>query len=238
MKITYAGHSAVFLSLDGFDLAIDPWLEGNPCCPDRLKNPEKFDVIVLTHGHGDHASDAVRVQKLTGAKVVACFELADLLIEAGIPAESVLHMGVGGTHDFGNGWSISLTHAIHSNSFETDRGKVYAGIAAGVIVKSPSHTIFHSGDTSLFSDLELIGEEHNPDIAFLSVGGNFTMNMKEGVRAARWLGVRAAVPIHFKTFPILAQSADPFLSGCTTEGIRGTEMNPGDETTAEKLLGG
>src|SRR5579862_4650578 len=125
MKAKYAGHSALFLYDSDFVSAIDPWLDGNPLCPDDLKNPSRIDLIVLTHGHSDHAGDAVRLQKLTGAKVAATFELAMIMIQEGVPGEAVIPMNKGGTAVVGR-YRVTLTHAFHSSSYDSPtRGTLY-----------------------------------------------------------------------------------------------------------------
>jgi len=229
MKAKYAGHSALFLYDADYVCAIDPWLEGNPLCPESIRSPDKLDLIVLTHGHSDHAGDAVRLQKLTGSKVAATFELAMILIQEGVPGDSVIPMNKGGSVQAGK-LRITLTHAFHSSSFDSPtRGTLYAGEPCGTVISDGETTVFHAGDTALFSDLELIGKRCRPSAAFLPMGDHFTMGAEEAAEAARLLGVRMAYPIHFKTFPILAQSADEFIAACNRLGVAAREMVVGAE---------
>lgn len=228
MKAVFAGHSAVFVHLEGFVAVIDPWLQENPSCPPNLKDPSKLDLIILTHGHSDHAGDVLRLQKQTGAKVVAVYELAQILVEEGVPSDLVIGMNKGGTVTVGP-LKVTLTHAEHSSSFDSQsRGTLYAGEACGVVVSDGEHTFVHTGDTLLFSDMHLTAEIYRPTLGFIPIGGHFTMSAKEAAMAAHFLGVKVAVPIHFQTFPVLADSAKPFISACREYGIQVTELAPGE----------
>jgi len=226
-SITYAGHSAVLINLGSTVVAIDPWLRGNPLCPPALQSPKKIDIIVLSHGHSDHASDTVRVAKETGACVAATYELAMILIGEGVPAEKVIPMNKGGSVTV-DGVTISLTNAFHSSSFDTKNGTLYAGEACGVIVKGNGATIFHAGDTSLFSDLRLIGSTFKPDVALLPIGDRFTMGPAEAAQAAAWLECKVAVPIHYKTFDLLTGTYQEFEAACKLHKIASREIAPGE----------
>lgn len=226
ISITYAGHSAVFIDMGGTHIAIDPWLVGNPLCPEHLQNPQKLDLIVVTHGHSDHASDVVRVAKHTGAKIAATYELAMILISEGIPAEQVIPMNKGGTAEM-NGVKVRLTHALHSSSYDGKLGSVYAGEACGAIVSHKSASVYHAGDTSLFSDMKLIGEQYQPTIALLPIGDRFTMGPDEAALAASWLGCKVAIPIHYKTFGLLTGTYEEFARACDARHVRHLELEPG-----------
>jgi len=227
-EILFAGHSAVILKGDEATIAIDPWLEGNPLCPDNLKNPDKLDYIVLTHGHADHASDTVRLAKATGATVLATFELAMLLADEGVSQDNLLPMNKGGTIHFKD-FSISLTQAFHSSSFDTHSGETrYAGEPCGVVVKAANTSIYHAGDTCLFSDMQLIKEEYNPKIALLPIGDCFTMGPSEAAIAAQYTGCKLAIPIHFNTFEALTGTAQEFSEACKGLGIEAKELQPGE----------
>lgn len=209
-RITYAGHSAVFLETQDLTIAIDPWLEGNPRCPENLKNPARLDLIVLTHGHSDHASDAPRLAKKYDAFVIATYELAMIMIEEGVHPDKVIAMNKGGTSSF-RSFSISLTHAFHSNSFDTAKGTRYAGEACGVIVNDSQRSIYHAGDTALFSDMKLIAENFKPEIALLPIGDRFTMGPKEAAIAAELIKPKIVIPIHYKTFDLLSGTPEQFV---------------------------
>jgi L-ascorbate metabolism protein UlaG (beta-lactamase superfamily) len=225
--ITYAGHSAVFVDYGSTVVAIDPWLRGNPLCPANLHSPRKLDLIVLSHGHSDHAGDAVRVQKETGAAIAATYELAMIMIAEGVPADKVIPMNKGGSVTV-KGIEVYLTNAYHSSSYDTASGPVYAGEACGVILSGGATRIYHAGDTSLFSDMKLIGDQFSPDVALLPIGDRFTMNPSEAAQAASWTKCKLAIPIHYKTFGLLTGRYDEFAAACDKMGIPSKELAPGE----------
>lgn len=229
-NITFAGHSAVFVTFGDTVVAIDPWLQGNPLCPPDLQNPKKVDIIVLSHGHSDHAGDAVRVATKTGALVAATYELAMILIAEGIPADKVIPMNKGGAVTL-HGVEIRLTNAFHSSSYDTKNGTVYAGEACGVLLSSKGSTVFHAGDTCLFSDLALIGDAYKPKIALLPIGDRFTMSPQEAAQAAGMLKCEVAIPMHYKTFDLLTGTYAEFAAACETAGIHSKELAPGQAIT-------
>ncbi len=225
-SITYAGHSAVFIEIDGLRVAIDPWLNGNPLCPGSLMHPQQLDLIVLTHGHSDHAGDAVRVAKESGAKLAATYELAMIMIAEGVPSEKVIPMNKGGSVSVGR-LTLRLTHAFHSSSYDTSAGTVYAGEACGALISSPKWCVYHAGDTEIFSDMKLIGELYKPNVALLPIGDCFTMGPREAALAASWLGCGVAIPIHYKTFAALTGTYEEFSQECATLGVESLEIAPG-----------
>jgi L-ascorbate metabolism protein UlaG (beta-lactamase superfamily) len=227
MNITYAGHSAVFVDLGDLHIAIDPWLHGNPLCPAALLTPEKLDLIVLSHGHSDHAGDAVRVAQISGAKLAATYELAMIMIAEGVPAEQVIPINKGGAVDVDN-VSVRLVNAFHSSSYDGKHGTVYAGEPCGVILSDGKKTLYHAGDTEIFGDMKLIGEIHRPDVALLPIGDRFTMGPKEAALAALWLGCGLAIPIHYKTFPLLTGTYTEFAVECDAHGVQHRELAPGE----------
>ena len=232
-KITYAGHSAVFLEAGGYSIAIDPWLAGNPRCPESLQNPQKLDLIVLTHGHSDHAGDVTRLMRQTNATLAATYELAMLLIDEGVPQSRVWPMNKGGSLEF-HGLKIALTHAYHSSSYDTKNGPRYAGEACGVVISNGRYSMYHAGDTALFSDMELIGEMYHPHVALLPIGDRFTMGPAQAARAARMLECKIAIPIHYKTFDMLTGTVDEFRRECGRFDVEVVELNPGSSFMFDK----
>lgn len=225
-SITYAGHSAVFVDIHGRRVAIDPWLEGNPICPATLRDPKALDVIVLTHGHSDHASDAVRVAQATGAKLAATYELAMIMIAEGVQPSHVIPMNKGGSVDV-SGVTIHLVNAFHSSSYDSKSGTLYAGEACGVVLSAEGKSIYHAGDTELFSDMGLIGKRLKPSVALLPIGDRFTMGPEDAAEAARLVGCATALPIHYKTFDLLTGTYGAFAAACKTRGVTCRELEPG-----------
>ena len=217
-SITFAGHSAVFVEIDGKQVAIDPWLDANPVCPPELKSPTAIDLMILTHGHADHAGDALRLQKEIGCDFAATYELANILVSEGADGDKGIFMNKGGTVDW-NGLGITLTNALHSSSYDKADGTVYAGEPCGVVIKTEKESFYHAGDTSLFSDMALIGEFHSPDIALLPIGDRFTMGPKEAARAAKLIGAKLLIPIHYGTFDMLTGTPEQFSEACKAEGV-------------------
>jgi L-ascorbate metabolism protein UlaG (beta-lactamase superfamily) len=228
LSITYAGHSAVILSIAGKHVAIDPWLEGSPVCPPGLKNPAHLDLIVLSHGHADHASDVVRLAQQTKAKVAATYELAMILIGEGIPGEQIVAMNKGGT-TIVDGVTVTLTNAYHSSSFDSPtKGTLYAGEACGVVVSGKGATVYHAGDTCLFSDMKLIGEAFKPDVALLPIGDLFTMGPRDAATAAQYVQAKVALPIHYKTFGLLTGTYAEFADACRKLNVESVELQIGE----------
>jgi L-ascorbate metabolism protein UlaG (beta-lactamase superfamily) len=224
--ITYAGHSAFFISGDDYTVGIDPWVS-NPLCPTELKKPERLDLIVLTHGHSDHAGDVVRLATEYKSRVVATFELAMLLIEEGVPESQVSGMNKGGSLSV-DGVSVRLTHAFHSNSFESKSGPKYAGEACGVIIEGGDKVIYHAGDTALFGDMRTIGEMYTPTIAILPIGDCFTMGPREAAYAAELVNATVTIPCHFGTFPQLTGTPDLFQLECERRKKTCRVLKPGE----------
>ena len=223
-RVNYLGHSAVFLESNAEVIAIDPWLQGNPSCP--IKQPERLDLIVLTHGHSDHAGDAVRLAKKFNATIVAIFELANLMAKEGAP--NVIGMNKGGSVAW-QGYTVTLTHALHSSSYNGH----YAGDACGVVIRDESRSFYHAGDTAVFSDMKLIGELYSPDVAFLPIGDLFTMGPKEAAKAAELIQPKLIIPIHYGTFPPLTGTAKE-LSALASVPVK--ELTIGESYKVEDLL--
>lgn len=237
-KITFAGHSAVFFEITDANgaectIAIDPWLESNPICPPALKKPKKIDLILLTHGHADHAGEAGFLAKHFGATVAATWELAMILGKEGVPEQHLIPMNKGGTIDF-RGVKVSMTHALHSSSYDTPTGAIYAGEAGGFVVDDGTTPVYHAGDTCLFSDISLIGKRYHPKIAILPIGDRFTMGPEEAAEAARLVGCKIAIPIHYKTFPMLVHDASQFKKSCAGMDIEVVVLEPGESYSVKR----
>jgi L-ascorbate metabolism protein UlaG (beta-lactamase superfamily) len=202
-RITYFGHSAFSLTTPSGQVAlIDPWIMTNPRCPESLKKLSRVDAIFLTHAHSDHIGDALVIAKQFRPKLVAIFETCLWLADKGFNKE-ILPMSKGGTQQFGD-FSVTMTHAMHSNSIEENGNRIYAGEPAGLVVRMPGGaTIYHAGDTALFGDMKLIAELYQPQVAMLPIGDLFTMGPREAAYAIRYLNVKHVIPMHYATFPVL-----------------------------------
>ncbi len=215
LQLTYLGHSGFLLSDGSVTVAIDPFLSGNPLAPMAVDDVA-CQAIVLTHGHPDHMADAEAIATANGATVFGAWEIHEYLSERGIATEPMNH---GGRVEAPWGW-VAFTQAIHSSSFE---GR-YMGAACGAVLDLGGVRVYHCGDTDLFSDMKLIAEIYRPDIAMIPIGDRFTMGPELASRAAEWIGPQVAIPVHYKTFPVLVQSAEAF----TPKNVAVREMQPGE----------
>lgn len=223
MKITYYGHSALLVESVGVSVIIDPFLSGNPnsgVAPDEIK----VDAVLLTHGHSDHLGDAVAIAKNNDCPIFAVFELAEY---CRIKGSQVKHMNIGGAHTY-KGFTIKYTPALHSSSIQEGDTWIYTGQPAGILLTMDNKTLYHAGDTALFSDLRLIGERNAIDAAALPIGDMLTMGPDDALLAARWLRANKVIPLHYNTFPAIAQDANAFCDRLHQEGIQGFPLRPGD----------
>jgi len=220
MKIIYHGHSFVQLETDKYSILIDPFLTGNPTAiakPDDIK----CDYIILTHGHGDHISDAIKIAKKNNAMIISVFEIANYMSGLNVNSHG---LATGGGYNFPFG-RVKLTIAHHSSSFPDGS---YAGNANGVLVTIDGKTIYHAGDTALFYDMKLIGEMHKIDVAFLPIGDNFTMGIDDAVKATEFINADISVPIHFNTFDIIKVNPEDFKKKVESIGKKCRIINIGE----------
>ncbi|MCI2254318.1 metal-dependent hydrolase [Domibacillus sp. PGB-M46] len=208
MKVSYHGHSVVKIRSNGKTVLIDPFITGNDLT-DLRADEQSPDFIVLTHGHGDHVGDTVDIARRSGALVIAVNELALYLQHQGIEAHP---MHIGGSREFEFG-KIKFTQAFHGSGLQQADGTfLYMGMPAGVLIMNEGKTVYHAGDTALFSDMKLIAERHPIDLAFLPIGDNFTMGPEDAAVAAEFLQAKITVPIHYDTFPPIRQNPADFVS--------------------------
>ncbi len=210
--VTFIGHATVLIETPGGKrIIIDPWITGNPAAPKSFQTGDslgKLDVILITHFHNDHFGDAIAVaQANPDAPVVAIVEITDWIETKSV--SNTVGMNKGGTVHIA-GIAITMTHADHSSSLVEDDGKViYGGEPVGYVLELEDGTvIYNSGDTALFGDMALIREFHAPDLAILPIGDHFTMDPRQAAYAARLLGVKHVLPVHYGTFPILTGTPD------------------------------
>lgn len=213
MKITWLGHAGFRIEIGDQVLLVDPWLEGNPSFPDdrRADAIAGATHILVTHGHFDHTGDLPGLAKELGVPLVGIFDLiSHWEATAGVTG---VGFNKGGTVRLGD-VAVTMVHATHSSSLGTDHGPMYAGSEAGFVLTHDGRAVYISGDTDVTMDMELVQALHKPEIGILACGGHFTMDMKRAAYAAkRFFEFKTVIPCHYKTFPLLAQSADELVAG-------------------------
>jgi L-ascorbate metabolism protein UlaG (beta-lactamase superfamily) len=210
VKVTYLGHSAFkIISPKGKVIYIDPFLSGNPKTPPEMKTVEKADLILATHGHGDHLGDTLAMAEKTKAKIVVIAELGRYLTKNG--AKNVTGMNKGGTYTY-QGISITMVQALHSSSVTEGDQVIYTGDPAGFILRIENgFTLYHAGDTAVFSDMKILGDIYRPELSLLPIGSHFTMDPREATYAAKLLGSKYIIPMHYGTFPVLTGTPEEYL---------------------------
>jgi len=217
--LTWLGHASFRLDTSGGKrIYIDPFLNGNPKCPENELEPERADIIALTHGHSDHVGDTVAIAQKHGSTVVALVELAGWLGKNGVDEGKLRNPNKGGTEDV-DGVKISLVNAFHSGSAPDGS---YAGEPSGLVVETEDgKSIYFAGDTCVFGDMQLIGRIYHPDVAVIPIGDHFTMGPREASVAMELLGVKRVVPCHWGTFGLLTGTPDQLdvPAGVTVESL-------------------
>lgn len=226
-KLTWLGHATFLLETGGRRILIDPWVANNPACPKDDNDVGDLDAILITHAHFDHAGDAVDIARATGATVVSIIEASKWLASNGI--ENLVEMNIGGTVEVA-GVKAHMTHAVHSAGIPEGDGVIYGGEAAGFVVElDGGYGIYHAGDTGVFSDMALIGRLLSPDLALLPIGDHYTMGPRSAAEAVRLLGVKAVVPMHYATFPVLTGTPEAFRRETRDiDGLEIVELSPGE----------
>jgi L-ascorbate metabolism protein UlaG (beta-lactamase superfamily) len=229
LAITWYGHSTFVITTPGGKrIVTDPWLEHNPMCPPGMKKITAADVVLVSHGHSDHTGDIVPVSRATNAPVIAVFELALWLERKGL--QNIQGMGIGGTISVA-GLDITMVPAVHTSSVVENDTNVYLGQPAGFVVRmEDGQALYFAGDTAVFGDMRLIAEMHAPTIAFLPIGDHFTMGPEGAAIAARMLGARQVVPMHYGTFPVLTGTPERFKRLVDPFGIDVLVLKPGETT--------
>lgn len=216
MKVTYHSHSVVQIETgSGKKLLMDPFIRGNELC-DLDVDTVEADYILVTHAHDDHLGDTIEIAKRTEATIITTVELAEYLESFDLDTHG---MQPGGSYEFDFG-KIKMTPAIHGSSLTIDGLPHTLGLASGMLIKADGKTVYHLGDTALYSDMKLIGEKNTIDLAFIPIGDNFTMGPEDALVAARWLKAKKVVPIHYNTFPLIRQSPEEFIRNLeASEGV-------------------
>lgn len=228
VKLTWLGHATFKIQTpEGKTILIDPWVEGNPSCPDVLKKFDKIDLMLITHAHFDHIADAVALARKHRPAVVAVWETCQWLASKGV--ENMVDMNKGGTEKVA-GFEVTMVHADHSCGILDEAKILYGGEPCGYVVRFGNGlTLYHAGDTAVFGDMKIIAELYRPALACLPIGDRYTMSPREAAYAIRLLGVKAVIPMHYGTFPILTGTPEKLKE--LTQDIKGLEiiaLKPGE----------
>ena len=225
-RITWLGHATVLIqTAKGTNILIDPFISHNPKYPQDFELPSKIHYILLTHGHGDHISDAAPVAKKHGSTIVAIYELADYMAGKGV--QETIGMNLGGTVQLDD-VAATMVDAKHSAAAQDEKGVHYVGVAAGFVLTIASGPVlYHAGDTAVFSDMQLIRELYKPEVAILPIGDHYTMGPKEAAVACRFLTPKVVLPIHWGTFPPLKGTPEK-LAALVGQQMKVVSWNPGE----------
>lgn len=213
MKITWLGHASFRIEIGDQVLLLDPWVTGNPMFDEsqRAAAIDGATHVLITHGHGDHATDAPVICTELGIPAVGIYDLMQWWEgKHGIPS---VGFNKGGTVMLGD-VAVTMVNAVHSSSMANGNGPIYTGAEAGFMISGEGHTIYATGDTDIMADMEWMGDFHKPDIGILCAGGHFTMDMARAAYAARrYFNFKTVIPCHYRTFPLLEQSAEALVQG-------------------------
>jgi len=227
VKLTWLGHSSFRIETpSGKTVLIDPWVMGNPMCPESEKTLKKVDTMLCTHGHFDHIGDAVEIAKKHNPVVVGIFELCMWMQKKGV--QQLSPMNKGGSQQIGD-IRVTMTHALHSCGIQDGDDIVYGGEACGYVVEfSNGLKLYHAGDTAVFKDMEIIHELYHPEIAMLPIGDHFTMSPRDAAFACTMLKPKVVIPMHFGTFPLLTGTPSELRRKLEAVGVEVVEMKPGE----------
>ncbi|MGH9729198.1 MAG: metal-dependent hydrolase [Candidatus Acidiferrales bacterium] len=221
-KLTWLGHATFKITTpSGKVIVVDPWISGNPACPEAMKKLDRVDTLLITHGHFDHIADAVELGKQFKPQIVAIHETGKWLESKGVI--NTLGMNKGGTQKVDE-IEVTMVNAIHSCGIEDDGKIIYGGEACGYIIRLPGGlTLYHAGDTAVFGDMKLIAELYAPEVAMLPIGDYYTMSPREAAMAIRLLNVKHVIPMHFGTFPALTGTPEELKK--QAQNISGLEIH-------------
>lgn len=227
-ELTWLGHSAFHIkSPAGLNMLIDPWLTGNPQAASGKEEMGMVDLILVTHGHGDHLGDTIEIARETKGQVICMPELSEYLRSKRL--ENLVGMNKGGTYRFKD-IEITMVHAVHSSSVTDNDEIIYMGDPAGYVVRlENAFSIYHAGDTGVFKDMEIIRDLYHPDLALLPIGSHYVMGPREAAYACKLLHPKYVIPMHYGTFPVLTGTPEAFKEAMADlPFIEVIVLNPGD----------
>ena len=227
MKITFYGHSCFLIETATARLIIDPYLTDNPLAAIPAKDV-RCDYVLITHGHEDHTADALAVAKANDATIIANYEIAEYF---GAKGAKFHGMNPGGSFQFPFG-RVKLTIAHHTSSMNAGANPLYMGVPCGIIIEADNQRLYHAGDTALFMDMQLIARG-GLDLAIIPIGDNYTMGPEDALDALDYLKPRLAVPIHYNTWPVIAQDAEAFALAAGARGHEVKVLPPGASLTLQ-----
>lgn len=219
VEVHYLGHSALLISDGTTRILVDPFLTGNPKAALSADQVEA-DLVVLTHAHGDHYGDSVAISQRTGAPIISNYEIVSYAEKQGAKG---VGMNLGGTYRFKGGW-LKWFPAWHSSSFPDG---TYGGLAQGLVLELGGKRLYIAGDTALFSDMALVAQ-YSPDLAVLPIGDHFTMGPDDALKALELTRAKQVVPVHYNTFPLIAQDGAAFVQQAGRLGVGGQALAPGE----------
>lgn len=222
VEVRYLGHSALLISDGTTRILVDPFLTGNPKAALTADQVEA-DLVVLTHAHGDHYGDSVVISQRTGAPIISNYEIVSYAEKQGAKG---VGMNLGGTYRFKGGW-LKWFPAWHSSSFPDG---TYGGLAQGLVLELGGKRLYIAGDTALFSDMALVAQ-YSPDLAVLPIGDHFTMGPDDALKALELTRAKQVVPVHYNTFPLIAQDGAAFVQQAGRLGVGGQALAPGEYLT-------
>ncbi len=234
--ITWLGHGTfLIVTPEGKRVLIDAWVDTNPSCPEALKADvhSNIDAIFLTHGHADHVADIASLAESTGAKIVCQFDLAPWLQSKGVAGDHIVGFNKGGTIEVA-GIRATMTNALHSSSITEDGKIVPLGSPAGYVLRmSNGFTIYHTGDTCVTYDMQIIGDLYKPDLTILPMGDWFTMDPRQAAYALKLIRSAYAIGEHWGTFPILTGTPEALTEACKEFGVETQvlPLRPGDSVS-------